>query len=232
MVLKLIELGYPLDEVIFFSTGIDFPCIYRNVEKFKALCKEKNIKFTILEPDKDFLWYMLEKPVTKRDGTIQKGYSWCGGMCHWGTRLKLNAIENYYKKTYGSEAIVEYVGIAADERHRINRNRNGNRVKIYPLLELGLTEADCMSYCRSTDWNWREGDCDLYDILDRVSCKYCGNKNLKELKNLYLYEKPIWEELKDLQSKIDRPFRNGKTIFELEERFKDEEAQISIFDVV
>ena len=48
-----------------------------------------------------------------------------------------------------------------------------------------------------------------------------ANKNLKELKNYYLYLPTYWEKLKQLQSKTDRPFKYNKyTIFDLEEKFK------------
>ncbi|MDO4562198.1 MAG: hypothetical protein Q4C12_00030 [Clostridia bacterium] len=63
---------------------------------------------------------------------------------------------------------------------------------------------------------------DLYDILDRVSCWCCSNKNLRELKNIYKFLPDYWEKLKMLQSKTDRPMKSSGTVFELEERFKKE----------
>lgn len=68
---------------------------------------------------------------------------------------------------------------------------------------------------------------DLYDILDRISCWCCCNKNLKELRNIYRYLPQYWRRLCDLQSKIERPFKGyykgqAKGIFELEERFSKE----------
>lgn len=64
---------------------------------------------------------------------------------------------------------------------------------------------------------------DLYEILDRVSCWCCQNSNLKELKNMYLYLPKYWRMLKGLQSRIDTPMKGeGKSVFQLEERFKKE----------
>ena len=60
---------------------------------------------------------------------------------------------------------------------------------------------------------------DLYSILDRVSCWCCANKNQWELYNYWKYLPEYWDKLKELQSKITRPF-NRYTIFELEERFE------------
>ena len=64
---------------------------------------------------------------------------------------------------------------------------------------------------------------ELYDILDRVSCWCCQNKNLKELKNIYMYLPEYWQRLRGLQSRIDSPMKGvGKSVFQLEERFKKE----------
>ena len=77
-----------------------------------------------------------------------------------------------------------------------------------------MTEKDCLKYCYNRGYTWEEDGVRLYDILDRVSCWCCGNKNLKELKNMYLYLPEYWYRLKALQSRIDRPFRrDGKTIY-------------------
>ena len=49
-----------------------------------------------MEPKEPFIWCMTEKPVAKRDGTLQCGYKWCGGCTRWGTTLKLDAIRELF----------------------------------------------------------------------------------------------------------------------------------------
>ena len=122
--------------------------------------------------------------------------------------------------------------MAADERQRINRQRNENRVKIYPLVEWEMSEKDCLEYCYSHGWHWNEDGYELYDLLDRVSCKYCRNKNLNELRNIYHYIPKVWKELKDLQDIVKMPYKDGKTIHDLETRFINEDAQMSIEDFI
>ena len=231
MVLKILELNYPLDEVVYFDIGVEFDSIRNNAERMKSILSDKGIKFTILEPSETFIHTMCERTVNKRNGDVQQGYKWCGGTTRWGTTLKLDAIKKH-NETYGNEVIVEYVGVAADERHRINRQRNGNRIKIYPLVEWEMTEKDCLEYCYSKGWHWSENGYELYDLLDRVSCKYCRNKNLKELRNIYHFMPDVWQELKDLQDKVQMPFKGDKTIHDIEERFITEDNQMSIFDYI
>lgn len=86
-----------------------------------------------------------------------------------------------------------------------------------------MTEKDCLDYCYSHGWNWNENGIELYSVLDRVSCYCCRNKNLKELKNIYMFLPEYWQRLRGMQSKIDTPFKGeGKSIFDLEKRFEKE----------
>lgn len=214
MLLKILELKMPLDEVVFYDTGMEFKAIYNIRDKVKKLLEDKNIKYVELVPKNSFIYNMLERPVKKRNGTISKGYSWCGGRCRWGTTEKLIAIDKYCKNNY------QYVGIAYDEQRRVKNNSN----KLYPLIDLKMTEENCLKYCRDNGYNWLEGDIDLYKILKRVSCWCCANKNLKELKNYYKYLPQYWNKLKVLQEQTNRPMKDNKyTVFDLEKKFMEED---------
>lgn len=225
MLLKIIELEQPLDEVVFYDTGMEFDAIYNLRDKMLPFFKARKIKYTELKPKCPFLYTMFEKPVNVGKPNKHKGYSWCGGRCRWGTTEKLKAIETYCKGNF------EYVGIAHDEQKRLNKERNGN--KIFPLDVLKMSEQDCLEYCYSKGYSWLEKTngiyevpkyIDLYKILSRVSCWNCGNKNLKELKNYYIYfTNTYWKKLKEMQERTDRPFKYNKyTVHQLEEKFKKE----------
>ena len=163
---------------------------------------------------------MFEKPVKHRNGTIGYGYSWCGGRCRWGTTDKNTVMKKYLVNKY-PEGFYEYIGIAADETKRIEKERPDT--KLMPLVEWGMTETDCLQLCYDRGYSWIEDGIDLYSILDRVSCWCCANKNLKELRMYYKYLPTYWNKLKKLQKRTNRPFRNNKqTIFDLENKFKNE----------
>ena len=215
MLLRLIEENKPLDEVVFYDTGMEFQAIYNIRDKVKTLLESKDIKYTELKPKCDFCYKMFDLVVNKGKTNEHKGYSWCGGRCRWGTSEKLQALERYCK---GS---IEYVGIAYDEPKRLAKERKGN--KQFPLAEWKMTEKDCLEYCYMRGYFWQEDNVELYNILDRVSCWCCANKNLKELKNYYLYIPKYWQKLKDLQARTNRPFKYNKyTIFDLEKKFKQD----------
>lgn len=229
MVLRILEENLPLDEVIFFDTGMEFDSIYHNRDKMKRLLAERKILFSELSSKNHFLFDMFVRPIKYRDPQskpypIHYGYEWCGGRgIRWGTSGKLSAIMNHYKEYYPDKEITEYVGIAADEPGRIRENSRTGVLKAYPLVNWGMTEDDCLTYCYDHEWNWDENGVELYSVLDRVSCWCCQNKNLKELKNIYMYLPEYWQRLRGLQSRIDSPMKGvGKSVFQLEERFKRE----------
>ena len=219
MLLLLIEKKCPLDEVVFYNTGMEFQAIYNIRDKILPILKENNIKYVELKPEKNFEYTMFEKSIKHRNGTESKGYSWCGGRCRWGTTEKNKSISKYLKDSYGDD-YRELVGIAKDEEHRIKNDYH----KVYPLFYWKMTEKECLEYCYSKGFYWEENGVRLYDVLDRVSCWCCANKNLKELRNYYKYLPDYWNRLKEFQKRTDRPFKNNKyTIFKLEERFKKED---------
>lgn len=221
MLLLLIDKGYPLDEVVFYDTGMEFQAIYNTQDKMLPLLESLDIKYTRLEPVNPFLYDMLERPVQSRQKGAHRGYGWCGGRCRWGTTEKLKAVDRYAEE----RSAIVYIGIAADERSRLVKRKKP--YKLHPLAELGVTEKAALALCYERGFFWEESGVRLYDVLDRVSCWCCCNKNLRELRNVYKYLPEYWNKLKDLQLKIDRPMKgwyNGQPrgIFELEQRFKNE----------
>lgn len=239
MFLGLLEKGYPINIVIFYDSGMEFQAIYHNRDKVKALCEERKIRFVELHPESTFLYNMFDRKVPYRDGSgYHYGYSWCGGSCRWATKHKTEAIRKFkkellaeYQQRYGyTPRLVDYVGIAADEPKRVEKERRAD--KVLPLVEWGWTEYFCLRYCRERGWCWLEdspvtdsGKVELYEILDRASCWCCANKNLKELYNIYHYLPQYWNRLVALQELTDRPFKGYSPkgpvgIMELEQKFK------------
>lgn len=110
MLLLGIDKGLPIDEVVFFNIGVEFDAIYSVRNMILPILAERGIKYTELEIDKPFYYYMFEKPVCKKGTKIvhKYGYGWCGGNCRWGTTLKLRALKNYIGDNW------DYVAIAAD----------------------------------------------------------------------------------------------------------------------
>ena len=219
LLLELIRRKYPLDEVAFFDTGWEFPAMYKHIDKIKILLNEHGINFVKIDPEYSFDFLMFDYKINARDGSVKQGYSWCGGRCRWGTHFKKKALDQFAERTKGS---IVYIGIAADETARLEIERE--EYKRFPLAEWGITEAECLQGCYDAGFDFGG----MYEHLDRLSCKYCKNKNLKELRNIRKHYPDVWEELKDYQSRTNRPYKGeGKSVFELEKRFEFEEERIA-----
>lgn len=96
-----------------------------------------------------------------------------------------------------------------------------------------MTEQDCLQYCYQHGIYWLQNGIRLYDILDRVSCVHCQNKNKKELRNIRHYLPDKWDEFKTWQANIPYGYVTKKIgIFELEHRFSQEDKQMTIFSLL
>lgn len=233
--LMIVEKGEPLDEVVFYDTGMEFDAIYRIFDKLVPFLRERGVRYTTLHPENPFIYDMLERPVESEQKGKHNGYGWCGGKCRWGTTRKTEALDKY------AAGAVQYIGIAADEQHR-RKELTGTKRSI--LIEDGTIEADCLTFCRNRGYNWNEetkatksGYIDLYDILDRVSCYCCANKNLKELWNIWKYLPQYWEKLIRFQEQLERPMKQYKcqqygeygNVLKLDEIFRQEERRPTEF---
>lgn len=200
MLLFLIKYRFPLDEVVFYDTGMEFDAIYKTrdyvVSKFLI---PLGIKYTELHPNIPFIELMTS--YKRPNGKI--GYGWCGGLCRWGTAKKIQALNKYMKNAK------QYVGIAFDEPKRYERLTSN---KIAPLFEYGITEEMALQMCYENNIYFDK----LYTFLKRVSCWCCRNKNLKELRAYKDYLPEYYHKLVELEKKIGEPMKKPYT---LEERF-------------
>ena len=209
MLLLIIKNKLPLDEVVFYDTGMEFNAIYNIRDKVKIWLNQLGIKYTELKPIMDFKDKMYNYPHQSRKGKLKQGYGWCGGLCRWGTSEKIRALDKYCKDSH------QYIGIALDEPIRLDRLKGTN--KSSPLAEYSYTEKMALELCYNEGFNWDEDGIELYSILYRVSCWCCRNKNLKELANYKKYLQKYFDKLIELENKIGEPMK--KPIY-LKDRFK------------
>lgn len=229
MLLRMIELNYKIDEVIFCDTYKEFPQMYKHIERVRNYVVDNHIKFTTLKNEKNFDYYMFQhKPKRRKPEEFKEkygevyGYSWADSRSRWCTSiLKLQVIDNYIRTKSKRYNVIQYVGIAADEQERLERKIAEGANKRYPLAEWGWTEENCLHYCYSLGYDWSG----LYNHFDRVSCWCCPLKGLEELRKLYKYYPELWEELKEMDNNTWRQFRADYSVEQLEMRFKFEEQR-------
>ena len=221
MLLRMLEEGMAVDVILFCDTGLEFPQLYDHIRKV-----EQNIgrEITTVRAEDDFEYLFARKKLqrkedsllTKRYGIDRDGHSWAGPRMRWCTqKLKDQPRDKYLKELRKKYEVIEYIGIAADETRRQSRECNRKPNVRLPLVEWGMTEADCLAYCQERGYNWGG----LYQKFSRVSCWCCPLQSLKSLRILYRDFPELWEQLKKWDAMTWRPFRPDYSVIQLEKRF-------------
>ncbi len=222
MLLMMLERGIRIDRIICVDTTKEFPAMYRHIEKVQSICP---IEIEIVKIDFDY-WFG-EHVKTKGKNKGKKGYGWPDFRNRWCTALKREAFlrqlysheYNIRKHGYGRSKdleMVEYHGIAYDEKSRCKKNKD--RVIKYPLVDWRMTEKQALQYCNSKGFCWD----DLYEKMHRVSCWCCPLSRISELRILYNEFPKLWNDLVQMDKKSFRKFRNDYSIEQLSGKFANE----------
>ena len=95
MLLRMVEEKMPIDEIIFIDTGLEFPEIYRHIDKVRGYI---NMPITILKPEHSFEYYMFDDIKVKGDSKGESGRKWPSSKIRWcNTKLKLTPKRKYLK---------------------------------------------------------------------------------------------------------------------------------------
>ena len=225
MLLRLLEEGVPVDVILFCDTGLEFPALYDHIRKVE---RDIGREITTVKCPDDFEYLFAHKPINRKPrsrnamkyGTDRDGYSWAGPKLRWCTEvLKNRPREQYLQRLREEYEVLEYIGIAADETHRINRKCNQKDGARLPLVEWGMTEADCLAYCKERGYDWGG----LYEKFHRVSCWCCPLQSLADCRVLYRDFPDLWEQLKRWDAMTWRSFKSDYTVLQLEQRFDFED---------
>ena len=218
MLIKIKELGLPLDEVIYVDimfdddTSGETPEMASFITKAEKILKEKfNVEVTHLRgvtfKEQFYKIKQRGKHVGDNYGFPYTIGAWCND------RLKLQPIKEYMRKQ--KEQVIQYVGIAYDEPERYERLNH--ETHIAPLYDLKITEKEAMEICEK------------YDLLSPIyktsfrGCWFCPKQRLSQLKWLYREHNDLWNILKDMEKDSLNTFRPNTTLKDLEERFKNDE---------
>lgn len=229
MLLRMLEENMPVDIILFCDTGLEFPAMYKHI---KAIEEYTERKITVVKSKEDFEFFLTQKEVASRHSTQlidenrlnRVGYGWPGPKARWCTeKLKTHPRTKFFNELKKSYEVIEYVGLAADEKHRLSRKCNQGENIRHPLIEWGMTESDCLAYCKERGFDW-DG---LYDLFSRVSCWCCPLQPLSELRMLRKHFPDLWEQLREWDHMTWRNFRADYSMEQLEIRFALEEERLT-----
>jgi hypothetical protein len=231
-VLLALEHGEPLDEIVYcevmFTDEIsgevpehrDF--IYNVAIPY---FESRGVKTTVLRSSKT-AWVDFHTVISRGQNKGKlRGFP-IAGMCAINRDCKVPPIRKYWQSMGGD--VTQYVGIAIDEPERLERLKGSNMVSL--LAKYGFTEAMAVELCKKYGLY-----SPVYKIAKRNGCFFCPNTNKKQLRHLYDNHPDIWQKLRELQATpntVRRCFDRSKTVFEYEDMFRADDAQITIFDIL
>jgi len=174
---------YPIDKVIFCDTEREFPYMYEYLKIVNERLKPHNLSITYLNNNN--AWDKWSKGTMQRGQYVGRvrGFPLEAGMS-WCTReLKVYPVEKYLKQFNN---VTRYIGIAVDEPKRIKKDGG----IVYPLVELKLTEADCLQYTKDINLYNK-----LYNQFKRLGCWCCPKQNQGSIKVLINEYPELWSKI-------------------------------------
>ena len=219
MLIKIKELGMPLDEVIYADIKFDDNISGETPEMASFISKAEKIlkeKFDIVVTHISGVTFKEQFYKTKKRGKyVGDIYGFPYPLNSWcNRRLKILPIEKYLNKQ--KEDIVQYVGIAYDEPKRYERLNHDTHIA--PLYDLKITEADAMEICKKYDLV-----SPVYESSTRGGCWFCTKQRMGQLRWLYKTHPELFKLLKDMEKDSHNTFFRWYTLDKLEERFKNED---------
>ncbi|MBI9092596.1 MAG: phosphoadenosine phosphosulfate reductase family protein [Desulfobacterium sp.] len=223
MVHRLLSWGFPIDALLFFDTGWEFPEMYEHLELME---KKTGLKITTVTPRKPF-------------NELLKRYRWPDGQRRWCSREKIDAITKWINQNFNKKEdyIIHCVGFALDELHRTDTKEQLKKGQVmYPLLndfccdpsaakhmtmDDSMTESDALQYCHDLGYTWGG----LYERFSRVSCYCCPLKRKRDLRTIYWYYPDLWERALEMERSI--PESNKYVTFIGRESLQDIDARLS-----
>lgn len=148
MLLRMMEIGEHIDEVINVDTGMEFPAMYDHIADIRRRVEAQGIKFTTLRNDKTFEYIMLRQEIKSGKFGTHYGYGWPTPVIRWCTRhMKLDLLKKHFRDLRDRFEVIQCIGLAADELTRLSRPANMEPGHRHPLVEWGWSEEDCLNYC-------------------------------------------------------------------------------------
>jgi len=121
-------------------------------------------------------------------------FGWPKSSGGWCAACKHRTCVKYIHGIKGDKT--EYIGFSTDEVKRTQTKWMLERkwpVR-FPLIEVGMGEADSLAYCKNLGYDW-DG---LYDVFNRVGC-FCCPKGGKTKRRLIQAHYPVlWKEWQHL----------------------------------
>lgn len=216
MLIEILKRKLPLDYIIFcvimFNKDIsgEHPLMAEWIpqaeQRIKVLLKEygyDKVEIIHLTGKKNFVEQFYT--TTKKGKYIGTNYGFPYLKAPWcNSELKMKPISDFIKKLLKVGPVTEYIGIAKDEKERLERYQEleTENHKYITLADLDITELDAMDICKQNNLLSPK-----YTNSFRGGCWFCNNQTLADLYLLWRDYPDYFAKLEELESTSHNKFR-------------------------
>ena len=225
------EHGEPLDEAVYCEVMFDKDVSgevpeHRDFIYGTAIptLERMGIKIIVLRSEKTYVDLFTGRITRGPKKGMVRSFPICG-RCAVQRDCKMKPLEKYKRSL--PPGTVSYIGIAHDEQERLLR-LDGTKVSL--LEKYGYTEQDARQLCDQAGLL-----SPIYEFTDRGGCWFCPNAKRKELRHLYDHHPELWARMMELQAlpgKVTEKFNRTQRFSDIDAMFREEGAQIDLFQKV
>lgn len=162
-------------EPIFVNHGTDWPETYQYIEYLKFHL----LDFNLTEIKPNYQGYSNLYDYCKAKKFLPSIYlRWCT------YRFKLQPLWDYVEKP-----CIMYIGISAEEKHRILVKQPKGITGKWPLVEKGITRNECIKIIRDSG----------LEVPVKSGCYICPFQSKKQLRKLYAKHPNLFEKVVELE---------------------------------
>ena len=207
MLIHILENDLPLDEILYCDVG---DWMWDSAQSHIQQVEDKyNVKITQLD-------------ITDKLKEGFKKWGFPSFFNRWCTGEKRDAMKRYLREKYGErESIIQYIGYCADEEKRTSKKLYSSYDVEYPLVDAGVTTEQALQICYDNGFDFGG----VYEHHSHYNCWLCPLQRVGELKSIFDDYPDYWEILRKMQHQCDGYYQNGKTIFDYEKRFWEDNCK-------
>lgn len=226
LLLEVIRRKLPLDYVIHCDimfdkkTSGEHPLMAEWIPKAEKRLKEEfGIEIIHLTGRRNFVeqFYTI-KQRGKHIGD-NYGFPYISKQAWCCSSLKLNPISQYIRKlTKQGNVVTEYVGIASDEKERLERYKEleTDNHKYITLADLGITEDEAMQICKDNNLLSPK-----YEKSFRGGCWFCPKQSMPDLYNLWKEYPDLFERLVEMEKDSFNTFKPNNPLKDIKKKFEN-----------
>lgn len=175
----LFSVDLSIDHVVFADTGAESKATYANVERFRSLCADAGLPFTVVSKDGE----TITEWVT-RLGIVPV---MAGGSHVCSKKYKGDVIQAWVGENFPAQKITYLIGIEANEGKRtaaFTPPKGDTATYEYPLQEMGMTRQDCLDLLDVEGFEVAKSSC--------VFCPFMSHGEISELRK----DPEAWDTIK------------------------------------